>query len=190
MPRYLKEPPYTHGNAPKCGVLLINLGTPDAPTAPAVRRYLREFLADPRVVEVPRAAWWLILNLFILRFAQAIRPGRCHVGSPMAASAHAPEPQSRCSRYLARASKRRCALTMPCLRHPSFRGVTKLTAGLRPPPVLPLSPNFGEHHRAGAGRVTPLLAHSQPSRSAHLRNFQRAIPSHRGAGAERQRLLV
>jgi len=68
MPRYLKEPPYTHGNAPKCGVLLINLGTPDAPTAPAVRRYLREFLADPRVVEVPRAAWWLILNLFILPF--------------------------------------------------------------------------------------------------------------------------
>ncbi len=68
MPRYLSEPPYTHGTAAKCGVLLINLGTPDAPTAPAVRRYLREFLSDPRVVEIPRAIWWLILNLFILPF--------------------------------------------------------------------------------------------------------------------------
>ena len=68
MPRFLPEPAYTHGTAAKCGVLLINLGTPAAPTAPAVRRYLREFLADPRVVEVPRAAWWLILNLFILPF--------------------------------------------------------------------------------------------------------------------------
>jgi ferrochelatase len=68
MPRYLPEPPYTHGTAAKCGVLLINLGTPDAPTAPAVRRYLREFLSDPRVVEIPRATWWLILNLFILPF--------------------------------------------------------------------------------------------------------------------------
>ncbi len=68
MPRYSPEPAYTHGTAAKCGVLLINLGTPDAPTATAVRRYLREFLWDTRVVEIPRAAWWLILNLFILPF--------------------------------------------------------------------------------------------------------------------------
>ena len=68
MSRYLPEPPHTHGTAPKTGVLLINLGTPDAPTAPAVRRYLREFLSDPRVVEIPRPLWWLILNLVILPF--------------------------------------------------------------------------------------------------------------------------
>src|SRR3954468_5889536 len=68
MPRFLPEAPYTHGTAAKCGVLLINLGTPDAPTAPAVRRYLREFLTDPRVVEIPPAIWWLILNFFILPF--------------------------------------------------------------------------------------------------------------------------
>lgn len=48
------------------GVLLVNLGTPDAPTPAAVRRYLREFLWDPRVVEIPRPVWWLILNLFVL----------------------------------------------------------------------------------------------------------------------------
>ena len=48
------------------GVLLINLGTPDAPTPEAVRVYLREFLSDPRVVEIPRLVWWPILNFFIL----------------------------------------------------------------------------------------------------------------------------
>jgi ferrochelatase len=49
------------------GVLLIQLGTPDAPTAPALRRYLRQFLSDPRVIEAPRLAWWFILNFRILR---------------------------------------------------------------------------------------------------------------------------
>ncbi len=48
------------------GVLLVNLGTPDAPTPAAVRRYLREFLWDPRVVRIPRLAWWPILHLLIL----------------------------------------------------------------------------------------------------------------------------
>ncbi len=66
MPRYAPEPAHTHGNASQTGILLINLGTPDAPTTSAVRRYLREFLSDPRVVEIPRPIWWLILNLFIL----------------------------------------------------------------------------------------------------------------------------
>lgn len=49
-------------------VLLIQLGTPDAPTAKALRPYLREFLGDPRVIEMPRLPWWLILNLLILPF--------------------------------------------------------------------------------------------------------------------------
>lgn len=53
------------------GILLIQLGTPDAPTAPAVRRYLRQFLGDPRVVDVPPWKWWWILNLFILPFRPA-----------------------------------------------------------------------------------------------------------------------
>lgn len=50
----------------KSGVLLIQLGTPDAPTPEALRPYLRQFLGDPRVIEVPRWKWWFILNLFIL----------------------------------------------------------------------------------------------------------------------------
>ena len=44
------------------GVILVNLGTPDEPTAPAIRRYLREFLSDPRVIEIPKLLWWPILN--------------------------------------------------------------------------------------------------------------------------------
>ncbi|MFD0666297.1 ferrochelatase [Ramlibacter sp. MAHUQ-53] len=60
------EPPHTHGQAPTTGILLCNLGTPDAPTAPAVRRYLREFLSDPRVVEIPRAVWLPLLHGVIL----------------------------------------------------------------------------------------------------------------------------
>jgi ferrochelatase len=50
------------------GVLLIQLGTPDAPTVPALRRYLRQFLGDPRVIDVPRLKWWFVLNLFVLPF--------------------------------------------------------------------------------------------------------------------------
>lgn len=50
----------------KTGILLINLGTPDAPSTKAVRRYLREFLSDPRVIDLPTLPRWLLLNLFIL----------------------------------------------------------------------------------------------------------------------------
>lgn len=69
---FRKEPPFTHDQAAKTGVLLCNLGTPDAPTAPALRRYLAEFLSDPRVVEIPRIAWLPILHGIILR----TRPAR------------------------------------------------------------------------------------------------------------------
>jgi ferrochelatase len=67
LPPFRTEPRFEHDRASKIGVLLINLGTPDAPTAPAVRRYLAEFLADPRVVEIPRAVWLPILHGWILR---------------------------------------------------------------------------------------------------------------------------
>lgn len=66
MSQYWQEPAYTHGTAPRTGVLLVNLGTPTAPTAAALRPYLKEFLSDPRVVEIPRPIWWLILNGIIL----------------------------------------------------------------------------------------------------------------------------
>jgi ferrochelatase len=70
--KYNDEPPFRHGQATRTAVLLVNLGTPDAPTAAALRRYLGEFLSDPRVVEIPQPLWWLILNGVILR----VRPKR------------------------------------------------------------------------------------------------------------------
>lgn len=72
MPTFQTSPQYEHGLPESLGVLLVNLGTPDEPTPAAVRRYLAEFLWDPRVVEAPRPLWWLILHGFILRF----RPSR------------------------------------------------------------------------------------------------------------------
>ncbi len=64
--KYNGRSDYQHGEQARVGVLLVNLGTPAAPTAAAVRPWLRQFLGDPRVVEVPRLIWWLILNGIIL----------------------------------------------------------------------------------------------------------------------------
>jgi ferrochelatase len=66
--RFKREPEHRHGTPAKTAIVLVNLGTPEAPTAAAVRPYLKQFLSDPRVVEIPRPVWWLILNLFILPF--------------------------------------------------------------------------------------------------------------------------
>jgi ferrochelatase len=66
--RFDHEPAHTHGAIPATAIVLVNLGTPEAPTAAAVRPYLKEFLSDPRVVEIPKAVWWLILNGVILPF--------------------------------------------------------------------------------------------------------------------------
>ena len=74
----------------RVGVLLVNLGTPDAPTPAAVKRYLGEFLMDPRVVEIPRLVWWPILNGIILntrpkKSAHAYSQVWTDAGSPLAA---------------------------------------------------------------------------------------------------------
>ncbi len=68
---FAPEPDRPHGTAPRTAVLLCNLGTPDAPTPAALRRYLGEFLSDPRVVEIPRLLWWPILHGIILRLRPA-----------------------------------------------------------------------------------------------------------------------
>ena len=65
---FYSEPAYQHGTPAKVGVLWVNLGTPDAPTSQAVKKYLREFLSDPRVIEIPAWIWSIILNAFILPF--------------------------------------------------------------------------------------------------------------------------
>lgn len=87
---YQGQPDYVHGSPARLGVLLLNLGTPDAPTPPALKRYLKQFLSDPRVIELPRWQWWPILNLIILntrpkRSAAAYREVWDHFeeGSPL-----------------------------------------------------------------------------------------------------------
>ncbi len=84
--------PEDHPEAPlgRIGVLLVNLGTPDAPTPAAVKRYLAEFLSDSRVVEIPRLIWWPILHGIILntrpkKSAHAYAQVWSDAGSPLAA---------------------------------------------------------------------------------------------------------
>src|SRR5512142_520604 len=79
----------TSAPAPVTGVLLVNLGTPDAPTPAAVRRYLGEFLTDPRVVEIPSFAWRPLLHGVVLRTRPAKSAARyasiwSKDGSPLA----------------------------------------------------------------------------------------------------------
>lgn len=86
--RYIGQPDFRHDQPERLGVLLVNLGTPDAPDTPALRRYLAEFLADPRVVEFPRLLWRLILHGIILRLrprrsAAAYRKVWTEQGSPL-----------------------------------------------------------------------------------------------------------
>ena len=64
--KFVGEEGFKHENTNKIGVLICNLGTPDSYKAWDVGRFLREFLSDGRVVEVPKLIWWFILNLIIL----------------------------------------------------------------------------------------------------------------------------
>ncbi len=85
---YQGQQHFDHRQPGKLGVLVTNLGTPDAPETGALRRYLREFLSDPRVVEVPRLIWFFILHMVILvirppRSAHAYRGVWTEQGSPL-----------------------------------------------------------------------------------------------------------
>src|SRR5579864_2633197 len=86
--RYVSSPDFQHDSAERIGILLVNSGTPAAATAPAVRRYLRRFLSDPRVVELPRILWLPILYGLVLplrpaRVARKYRAIWTEAGSPL-----------------------------------------------------------------------------------------------------------
>lgn len=86
--KYTGTADYDHAQSGRIGVLLTNLGTPEAPSKSALKPYLKQFLSDPRVVEVPRLLWWLILNGIILnvrpaRSAQAYETVWTEEGSPL-----------------------------------------------------------------------------------------------------------
>ena len=87
--KYKNATHFDHAQKDKIGVLITNLGTPEAPTAAALRPYLKQFLWDPRVVEVPRPIWWLVLNGIILntrpkKSAEAYQSVWTEEGSPLA----------------------------------------------------------------------------------------------------------
>jgi ferrochelatase len=132
-----------HASATRTALVLVNLGTPEAPTAGAVRRYLREFLSDRRVVDLPRWLWWPLLNLVILplrslrvahKYASVWLPG----GSPLAVY----------TRQLAEAVQRECPqwTVVHAMRYgtPAFaRQLRQLHAeGMRHVLVLPLYPQY------------------------------------------------
>ena len=146
---YIGEPDYQHGSASRLGILLVNLGTPDDTSTPSVRRYLRQFLSDPRVVEVPRALWWLILHGVILR----IRPSRTanayktvwdpQSGSPLLSIGLKQTEQLRSQLGTALPTNTQVALAMR-YGNPSIENVLAdfQQAGVRRMLVLPLYPQY------------------------------------------------
>ena len=92
--KFVGEEGFRHGSQDRIGILLANLGTPAAPTAGALRPYLRQFLGDPRVIEANRALWTVLLNLFVVPFrspksAKAYRTIWTDEGSPLMAISRA-----------------------------------------------------------------------------------------------------
>lgn len=88
MAKYKGNPDYSHQDSSRTGILISNLGTPEAPTSSAVRKYLAEFLSDTRVIELAKPLWWLILHGIILRTrpkrsAQAYAKVWTEEGSPL-----------------------------------------------------------------------------------------------------------
>lgn len=194
---------------PRLGVVLANLGTPDAPTPSAVRRFLREFLSDRRVIEVPRPLWWLILNLFILPF----RPRRvAHLyqavweeksGSPMRRIL-----KEQCRQLAARLQGEMPAADLQVLPAMSYGQPSVASAldalqqsGVEAIVVLPLFPQYSATSTApvydavqrwsAARRNLPTLTlikdyHAHPRYITALAN---AIRAHRDRHGEASRLL-
>jgi len=144
---YTGNPDYRHGESDLTGVLIVNLGTPEAPDAGPVRRYLAQFLWDRRVVEFPRWLWWMVLHGVILR----IRPSRsAHAykqiwtdkGSPLTVYS-----QALCTQVAenlrVKYSNVKTALAM-CYGEPSVGNVIQelSEAGMRRLLVLPLYPQY------------------------------------------------
>lgn len=146
-------PRFLPGHTPQAqfGVLLVNLGTPDAPTSCAIRRYLREFLWDPRMVEIPRVLWWLILNVFILplRAGHVARAyGRVWTGQGSPLKSHSLALGDALGRYFQQDNVR--VETAMRYGSPSVaEGLARLReAGAARLLVLPLYPQYASHSTA------------------------------------------
>ncbi|MGZ9897660.1 ferrochelatase [Shewanella gaetbuli] len=144
-----------HSARGKSGVLLVNLGTPDEPTAPAVRRYLAEFLADPRVVEIPKLVWMIILHGIILR----VRPAKSAAlykeiwtdeGSPLLAISE--QQRSKLSEVLAESDKEASVHLAMRYGNPSVASTLQAMhkQGIDNIVVLPLYPQYAAPTTASA----------------------------------------
>lgn len=156
MPTYQKMPKFEHGQKSSTGILVVNLGTPEAPTTSAVRRFLRQFLSDPRVVEYPRALWWLILNLVILvirpaRSAAAYRKIWTDQGSPLMIYSQSITDKLRDQLRAAADTKTEVELAMTYGEPSVDTAIDKLlAAGARRLLVLPLYPQYSGTTTAAA----------------------------------------
>ncbi|WP_126454313.1 ferrochelatase [Sulfuriflexus mobilis] len=144
MSRYTGTEDFSHEMPDRTGILLCNLGTPEAPTPSAVRRYLAEFLSDPRVVEIPRLLWKLILHTVILRtrprhVAKAYAKVWTDAGSPLLAISR--RQQAALQKHLG--GQVTVALGM-CYGKPSIaEALNELRrAGVRRLLILPLYPQY------------------------------------------------
>lgn len=143
MPGYIGLHDYAHSSPERTGVLLVNLGTPDNPHPPAVRRFLAEFLWDPRVIETPRWQWWPILQVILLirpsRSSHAYRQIWTEAGSPL--MLHSRELTQRLRQALAPEMNVELAMTYGSPSIPDALR-TLWEAGVRRLLVLPLYPQY------------------------------------------------
>ena len=183
---YAPEPPYSHGQArpgAPIAVVLCNLGTPEAPTASALRTYLAEFLGDPRVVEIPRPLWWLILHGVILRVRPA-KSARKYAsvwlpeGSPL--KVWTDKQTSLLRGYLGERGHRISVRLRDALRLAIDRIGARPAAGRRraaDPGVADVSAIFGDDHRQRLRRGLPLGRQDPPPARVPLRQ---PLPRHPG----------
>ncbi|MCC6506321.1 MAG: ferrochelatase, partial [Aquimonas sp.] len=144
---YVGQPEFRHDTPSRCGILLVNLGTPDAPQPGAVRRYLAEFLRDPRVIELPRLLWLPLLYGVILPFrsrrsAHAYAQVWTSEGSPLLAFTNALA--STLQQAFAAADRPIVVRTAMRYGNPSIASIIAemRRAGVRRLLVLPLYPQY------------------------------------------------
>ncbi|WGE68805.1 ferrochelatase [Actinobacillus equuli subsp. haemolyticus] len=131
----------------KIGVLLANLGTPDEPTAPAVKRYLKQFLSDPRVIDLPKFKWQLILNGIILprrspKVAKLYQEIWTEQGSPLLSISR--QQQQTLQNYFNQQSRNVLVELGMSYGNPSIESATDrlIKAGVSKIIILPLYPQY------------------------------------------------